>query len=158
MTVSGFCLISAVHFQSGRIYFEGLAGEPQSIFICGNRIPERMLNSPLAGEVRPVCLLGTCIYTPHTHTHTTNIHITHTRTYTTHTLTQKVELRKAENPWIRWSDCQKTMELYRKLQGILNKLTPQKFPTLAEQALMLKINTEERLKGVIDKIFTNVSV
>jgi len=81
--VSGFCLISAVHFQSGRIYFEGLAGEPHSIFICDNRIPEIMLNSPLAGEVRPVCLLGTCIYTPHTHTRT-RAH-THTHTHTSHT-------------------------------------------------------------------------
>ena len=107
----------------------------------------------------------------HTHTHTRTHAHTHTRTHThhthiTHTLTQKVELRKAENPWIRWSDCwekgseedQKTTELYRKLQGILNKLTPQKFQTLAEQALLLEINTEERLKGVVDKILTNVSV
>ena len=49
-----------------------------------------------------------------------------------------------------------TAELYRKFQAILNKLTPQKFQALAEQALQLKIDTEERLKGVIDKIFTKV--
>lgn len=49
-----------------------------------------------------------------------------------------------------------TTELYRKFQAILNKLTPQKFQSLAEQAVLLTINTEERLKGVIDKIFTKV--
>ena len=49
-----------------------------------------------------------------------------------------------------------TEELYRKFQGILNKLTPQKFQALAEQALKLTIDTEERLRGVIDKIFTKV--
>jgi len=70
------------------------------------------------------------------------------------------------NPWARPQDRQekgseedqKTTELYRKFQRILSKLTPQKFQSLAEQALMLEINTEERLKGVVDKIFTNVSV
>ena len=49
-----------------------------------------------------------------------------------------------------------TEELFRKFQGILNKLTPQKFQNLAEQALLLKIDSEERLKGCIDKIFTKV--
>jgi hypothetical protein len=47
--------------------------------------------------------------------------------------------------------------LYRKFQGILNKLTPQKFQKLAEQALVLDINTVERLSGCIDKIFTKAS-
>ena len=47
-------------------------------------------------------------------------------------------------------------ELYRKFQGILNKLTPQKFQALAEQALKLEINTEETLSGCIDMIFTKV--
>ena len=50
-----------------------------------------------------------------------------------------------------------TEELYRKFQAILNKLTPTKFQALAEQALELSINTEERLSGCIDKIFTKVS-
>ena len=86
----------------------------------------------------------------------------------THSLTyaQKVELRKSESPWIRSSDrqegCseedQKTTELYHKFQRILSKLTPQKFRSLAEQALLLEINTEERLKGVVDMIFTKVRV
>ena len=49
-----------------------------------------------------------------------------------------------------------TQDLYRKFQAILNKLTPQKFQSLAEQALELQIDTEERLRGVIDKIFTKV--
>ena len=51
-----------------------------------------------------------------------------------------------------------TAELYRKFQAILNKLTPQKFQALAEQALQLKVDTEDRLKGVIDKIFTKVGL
>ena len=49
-----------------------------------------------------------------------------------------------------------TEELFRKFQAILNKLTAQKFQNLAEQALQLKIDSEERLKGCIDKIFTKV--
>ena len=49
------------------------------------------------------------------------------------------------------------MEVYRKLQGILNKLTPQKFQTLAEQALKLKINTEERLSRCVEMVLNNVS-
>ena len=75
-----------------------------------------------------------------------------------------VELHKAEQRWVPAKEMLKDMseekkvtaELYRKFQGILNKLTPQKFQSLAEQALDLKINTEERLKGTIDKIFTKV--
>lgn len=51
-----------------------------------------------------------------------------------------------------------TDELYRKFQGILNKLTPTNFQKLAEQALSLDITTEARLSGCIDKIFTKVSV
>ena len=54
-------------------------------------------------------------------------------------------------------DVGETEELFRKFQAILNKLTPQKFQNLAEQALQLKIDSEERLKGCIDKIFTKVS-
>ena len=76
-----------------------------------------------------------------------------------------MELNKADKPWARpmmerqeegSEESTKTTELYRKFQGILNKLTPQKFKSLAEQALQLEINTEERLRGVIDKIFTKV--
>lgn len=46
--------------------------------------------------------------------------------------------------------------LYRQFKAILNKITPQKFSTLVQQALELKINTEERMKGVTDLIFEQV--
>ena len=49
-----------------------------------------------------------------------------------------------------------TTELYRKFQAILNKLTRQNFQTLAEKSVMLTINTQERLEGVVNKIFTKV--
>ena len=39
--------------------------------------------------------------------------------------------------------------------GILNKLTPQKFKKLANQALEMPINSEERLQGCVD-IMINV--
>lgn len=79
---------------------------------------------------------------------------------------QKIELHTAENRWVRpkealanVSDEEKSsQELYRKFQGILNKLTPQKFQKLAEQALKLEINSQKRLKVCIDKIFTKVSL
>ena len=76
-----------------------------------------------------------------------------------------MELHKAATPWNPKREAvvegltaaeQETQELYRKFQSILNKLTPQKFQSLAEQALKLEINSEERLKGAIDKIFTKV--
>ena len=72
-----------------------------------------------------------------------------------------MELRKAEVRWTRPTEragevSTETEDLYRKFQGILNKLTPQKFQSLAEQALQLEISTEERLSGCIDKIFTKV--
>ncbi|XP_078614810.1 uncharacterized protein LOC144883967 isoform X5 [Branchiostoma floridae x Branchiostoma japonicum] len=44
-------------------------------------------------------------------------------------------------------------EVFEKMQGILNKLTPQNFQTLCQQVLDLDIVTEERLKGVIDLVF-----
>ena len=78
-----------------------------------------------------------------------------------------MSLRKAEKPWRPRSVQDKgevageetqTKELYHKFQGILNKLTPQKFQALAEQVLMLKINTEERLSGCVDMIFSKVSL
>ena len=79
---------------------------------------------------------------------------------------EKVELRKVEYKWVRHSEKDKdkdipdedkeTTNIFRKFQGILNKLTPQKFKDLAEQALKLPLLTVERLKGCIDKIFTNV--
>ena len=46
--------------------------------------------------------------------------------------------------------------MFRKFVGILNKLTPQKFETLAGQALQMPIDSEERLKGCVDRIFNAV--
>jgi len=48
-------------------------------------------------------------------------------------------------------------DLYKKVRGILNKLTPQKFKTLIQQVLDLQIDTEHRLKGCIDIIFEKVT-
>ncbi|XP_041656970.1 eukaryotic translation initiation factor 4 gamma 1-like isoform X3 [Cheilinus undulatus] len=47
----------------------------------------------------------------------------------------------------------KTQELFKRVRSILNKLTPQKFQQLMKQVTELAIDTEERLKGVIDLIF-----
>nr|XP_023683270.1 eukaryotic translation initiation factor 4 gamma 3 isoform X4 [Paramormyrops kingsleyae] len=73
-----------------------------------------------------------------------------------------VQLRKAENAWkpgIKQEgladdpDAQHTQELFRKVRSILNKLTPQMFNQLMKQVTDLTIDTEERLKGVIDLVF-----
>lgn len=73
-----------------------------------------------------------------------------------------VELKKSENAWKPGMkreaatddhDTQKTQELLRKVRSILNKLTPQMFTPLMKQVTDLTINTEERLKGVIDLVF-----
>jgi len=48
--------------------------------------------------------------------------------------------------------------MFRKFVSILNKLTPQKFETLANQALQLAISTEEHLKGCTDRIFIAVCI
>lgn len=47
-------------------------------------------------------------------------------------------------------------DILRKVRGILNKLTPQKFQTLTQQIIDLDINTEDRLKGTIDLVFEKV--
>jgi len=44
-------------------------------------------------------------------------------------------------------------DLYRKTRSILNKLTPQKFQVLLSQMQALKIDTESKLKGVVDLVF-----
>jgi len=46
-----------------------------------------------------------------------------------------------------------TQALYKAVKGLLNKLTPQKFDKLSGQIKALSIDTEERLRGVIDLIF-----
>ncbi|KAJ8357843.1 hypothetical protein SKAU_G00206370 [Synaphobranchus kaupii] len=47
----------------------------------------------------------------------------------------------------------RTQELLRQVRSVLNKLTPQMFQSLMKQVTELTIDTEERLKGVIDLIF-----
>ncbi|KAL5490846.1 hypothetical protein EMCRGX_G016037 [Ephydatia muelleri] len=74
----------------------------------------------------------------------------------------EIELRKAEQPWQRQAvlllelteEQKETQEVFRKFRSILNRLTPQKLTELADATLQLKINTEERLRGVVDLIFT----
>ncbi|XP_051531159.1 eukaryotic translation initiation factor 4 gamma 3-like isoform X2 [Myxocyprinus asiaticus] len=74
----------------------------------------------------------------------------------------EVQLKKAENAWkpgmkreglTEDPEALKTQELFRKVRSILNKLTPQMFHQLMKQVTDLTINTEERLKGVIDLVF-----
>uniref|UniRef100_A0A8C6PAK1 Eukaryotic translation initiation factor 4 gamma 3 n=1 Tax=Nothobranchius furzeri TaxID=105023 RepID=A0A8C6PAK1_NOTFU len=75
---------------------------------------------------------------------------------------EDVFLNKAENAWkpglkregpAEDPEMQQTQELFRKVRSILNKLTPQKFNQLMKQVTDLTIDTEERLKGVIDLVF-----
>ncbi len=47
-------------------------------------------------------------------------------------------------------------ELFKEFYGILSELTPQNFLSSVEQALKLDINTEERLRGCVDQIFSKV--
>ncbi|XP_067141200.1 eukaryotic translation initiation factor 4 gamma 3-like isoform X2 [Centruroides vittatus] len=75
-------------------------------------------------------------------------------------LSQDVKLHECEKAWkpshkkvLSEGEDYKTQELLKKIRGILNKLTPQKFHSLIEQVKSLSINTEEKLKGVIDLIF-----
>ncbi|NXJ75352.1 IF4G1 factor, partial [Trogon melanurus] len=78
------------------------------------------------------------------------------------TLNEDVKLNKAEKAWKpsskRASEEEdpeniKTQELLRRVRSILNKLTPQMFQQLMKQVMELSIDTEERLKGVIDLVF-----
>ncbi|XP_021565528.1 eukaryotic translation initiation factor 4 gamma 3 isoform X4 [Carlito syrichta] len=75
---------------------------------------------------------------------------------------EDVHLKRAENAWkpSQKRDSQaedpehiKTQELFRKVRSILNKLTPQMFNQLMKQVSGLTVDTEERLKGVIDLVF-----
>ncbi|KAK3534830.1 hypothetical protein QTP86_026435 [Hemibagrus guttatus] len=77
-------------------------------------------------------------------------------------LNDDVQLNKAEKAWkpaVKKSrdeddpEMIKTQDLFRRVRGILNKLTPQMFQQLMKQVTELTIDTEERLKGVIDLIF-----
>ncbi|KAM3866697.1 eukaryotic translation initiation factor 4 gamma 1-like [Diretmus argenteus] len=71
-----------------------------------------------------------------------------------------VQLNKAEKAWktmkrVTKNDEEpaKTQELFKRLCAILNKLTPEMFVRLMKQVTELPIDTEERLKGVIDLIY-----
>ncbi|CAJ1066076.1 eukaryotic translation initiation factor 4 gamma 1-like isoform X4 [Xyrichtys novacula] len=89
---------------------------------------------------------------------------------TSMSLSDDVQLNKAEKAWkpstkksVRGRGPEeseendpeniKTQELFKRVRSILNKLTPQKFQQLMKQVTDLAIDTEERLKGVIDLIF-----
>ncbi|XP_056138954.1 eukaryotic translation initiation factor 4 gamma 1-like isoform X2 [Lampris incognitus] len=89
---------------------------------------------------------------------------------TSMSLNDDVQLKKAEKAWKPSSkkstrgrggeeveesdqDLGKTQELFKRVRSILNKLTPQMFQQLMKQVTELTIDTEERLKGVIDLIF-----
>ncbi|XP_053728325.1 eukaryotic translation initiation factor 4 gamma 1-like isoform X1 [Synchiropus splendidus] len=76
-----------------------------------------------------------------------------------------VKLNKAENAWrpSMKKSCQaagreaekdrETQDLLKKFRSILNKLTPEKFNQLMKRVTDLNINSEEKLKGVIDLMF-----
>ncbi|TRY92224.1 hypothetical protein DNTS_023800 [Danionella cerebrum] len=83
-------------------------------------------------------------------------------------LTEDVQLNKAEKAWKpsvkhkvvggRSDEDEnpefiRTQELFKRVRSVLNKLTPQMFQPLMKQVTELTIDTEERLKGVIDLIF-----
>ncbi|XP_053502474.1 eukaryotic translation initiation factor 4 gamma 1 isoform X2 [Ictalurus furcatus] len=75
-------------------------------------------------------------------------------------LNDDIQLNKAEKAWRRGGGADsddpesvKTRELLRRVRGVLNKLTPQMFQPLMKQITEMTIDTEERLKGVIDLVF-----
>ncbi|KAG7274912.1 hypothetical protein CRUP_036805 [Coryphaenoides rupestris] len=68
------------------------------------------------------------------------------------TVSEDVQLQKREAV-IDEPDNVQTHDLFKKVRSILNKLTPQMFNQLMKQVTDLTIDTEERLKGVIDLVF-----
>ncbi|KAK3538854.1 hypothetical protein QTP86_017973, partial [Hemibagrus guttatus] len=78
-------------------------------------------------------------------------------------LNNDVQLNKAEKSWkpaVKKSrggeddqEMVKTQELFQKVRSILNKLTMQMFQQLMKRVTELTIDTEERLKGVVDLVF-----
>lgn len=76
-----------------------------------------------------------------------------------------VELHKVKNAWkpaiptLTKKEVEDTEDdkdiacLLKNVRGILNKLTPQKYEKLLDQIKTLKIDTEEKLKRVIELIF-----
>ncbi|KAJ4919575.1 hypothetical protein JOQ06_012525, partial [Pogonophryne albipinna] len=89
------------------------------------------------------------------------------KVFTTMSLSDDIQLNKAEKAWkpstkktrveveseSNDSEQGKTQELFKSVRSILNKLTPQKFQQLMKMVTDLTIDTEERLKGVIDLTF-----
>lgn len=74
-------------------------------------------------------------------------------------LHEDVKLNESENAWkpsFIAKDANDTASndvLYKRVRGILNKLTPEKFDTLLEQIKSFNIDTAERLNGVIELVF-----
>ena len=80
-----------------------------------------------------------------------------------HFTMEPVELRKTGQRWIRFSkrkeeniDDMESTKVFRKFLAILNKLTPQNFKDLAEQALKLPLSSIETLKGCVNLVFEKV--
>ncbi|CAL1268469.1 unnamed protein product [Larinioides sclopetarius] len=75
----------------------------------------------------------------------------------TSSLNQNIKLHESQNAWkpLHKSEINPDdkAKLKRSVQGVLNKLTPQKFETLLSQLKGLNIDTEEKLALVIDLIF-----
>uniref|UniRef100_A0A3B5L0X6 Eukaryotic translation initiation factor 4 gamma 1 n=1 Tax=Xiphophorus couchianus TaxID=32473 RepID=A0A3B5L0X6_9TELE len=67
--------------------------------------------------------------------------------------TRSREPEEPQEPQKNDSEQMKTQELFKRVRSILNKLTPQKFQQLMKQVQELTVDTEERLKGVIDLTF-----
>ena len=70
---------------------------------------------------------------------------------------QDLTLHKAGSPW-RPNRNTILQILIKRVRSILNKLTPQNFPTLLKELSEMEINTEERLNCVADLIFETVSL
>lgn len=73
---------------------------------------------------------------------------------------QNIKLHESENAWKPSHKSENNaiedaeeQDLFRRIRGILNKLTPQKFQTLVEQVKELPINTISKLEGTINLIF-----
>ncbi|XP_052760867.1 eukaryotic translation initiation factor 4 gamma 1-like isoform X1 [Mya arenaria] len=70
--------------------------------------------------------------------------------------TTEVGLHKAKNPWKprrQKSSDKELKDLYKKTLSILNKLTLHKFQVLVSRMKTLKIDTKDKLKGVVDLVF-----
>ncbi|TUQ53283.1 Eukaryotic translation initiation factor 4 gamma 3 [Bagarius yarrelli] len=67
-----------------------------------------------------------------------------------------IHLHKAVNPWCRGEKAESDgtiQKLLQSVQAVLNKMTPQMFQTLMKQIEKMRIDTEEKLKGLINLVF-----